>query len=123
MKNKDYCDTKAANEDMIKTCFLRDDKPIVAFRVEAGNENKCDVLDQEPLVAVVALKMNEEYSDKVELPVLFVLDGNALRMRFRMKYSDDRRKTGFCWIYEASSLTETNHPITNAIGCCIGCKN
>lgn len=100
MDYKDYGEINAADEDLIKTRIIRDKKPIVAFRVKTGDENKCDILDQEPLVAEITIKKNEEYSDEVELPVLSTLDGSALRLRFRLKDHNGTWKCGYYWVCE-----------------------
>lgn len=112
MDYKDYGEINAADEDLIKTRILRDDKPIVAFRVKTGDENKCEILDQEPLVAEITVKKNEEYSDEVELPVLSTLDGNALHLRFRLKDHDGGWKCGYYWVYDTNKDMSENTFLT-----------
>ncbi|MCR5822177.1 MAG: hypothetical protein K6F85_04605 [Bacteroidales bacterium] len=97
---KDYGEINAADEDLIKTRIIRDKEPIVAFRVKTGDENKCEIWYQAPFVAEITIKKDEEYSDEVELPVLSTLDGNALRLRFRLKDHDGGGKCGYYWVYE-----------------------
>ncbi len=95
---KDYGEINATDEDLIKTRILRCDTPIIAFRVKNGYENKCDIWDQEPLVADITVKINEEYFDEVELPVLTSLEGCTLRLRFRIKDHDGGWKCGYYWV-------------------------
>jgi len=96
----DYGEINAADEELATHSISLNNDYLVDFLVKTGDENKCEILDQEPLVAEITVKKNEEYSDEVELPVLSTLDGNALHLRFRLKDHDGGWKCGYYWIYD-----------------------
>ena len=94
----DYGEINAADEELIQTRILRNDKPVVAFCVKTGDENKCEILSGYPwLTAEITVKRGEEYSDDVEL------DSSDLLLKFRVKDCEGRRKTGFYWVYDAET--------------------
>ena len=104
---KDYGEINAADEELIQTRILRNDMPVVAFCVKTGDENKYEILSGYPLMtAEITIKKDEEYSDEVEL------GPGDLRLKFRLKDCEGRRKSGFYWVYNAKKMSEIEQSIS-----------